>query len=115
MNISNLQDTSTKLCPYCPGFLVYESVGNLWRCSSCQVIRIFEKGTGIITQIDCDLKDKMYTVSLYHIEEVSKILTWGKYDEVDVRFGDVIMVFNFIIDITPQNIKEKLQTILTFL
>src|SRR5208283_2517813 len=115
MNIPELRNIITKPCPYCPGFLLYEKVGDLWRCTSCQVVRILDSKRGVeITQMDCYVGDKLYSVSLYHTEGASKIIAWNQRDAgLDVRFGDVVAEFNFVIDITPRNIKEKLKTILT--
>src|SRR5271155_2908022 len=116
MNILQLRDITTRLCPYCPGLLAYETVGDLWRCTSCQVVRILDSKRGVeITQMDCYVGDKLYSVSLYHTEGASKIFAWNQRDAgSDVRFGDVVVEFDFVMDITPQNIKEKLKTILTF-
>jgi len=64
------------------------------------------------------VKGKSYTVTCYHQDKLTFIGFYTYYqDEVGVKNGNwqQIHTFNFIVDWTPFNVKEKLERFLIFM
>lgn len=80
---------------------------NYWDCQRCQV-KYWNNSEGTkITRLQSIVNDKIYVVYLEKNSSSVYIEPW--------LFNDKIIDFPYRLDITPKNVKDKLQTILTFL
>lgn len=107
-------------CQYCDARcwkMIPESL--YWNCSKCSVRFFVYKDDLAITEFTVDLSiDKKYKVELHHTEGKTKIIYVEKVLNtlaMDYDLNDLTVIETpYIINVKPDNLKEKLRTLLLF-
>jgi hypothetical protein len=88
---------------------------NWWHCDHCHLSYLITKKQNVhIYEFRTTLNDKQYIINIYPITSLTQICIWNNTQNYFAS-EKLIKSFDSVLDISPQNITDKLKTILTFL
>jgi hypothetical protein len=101
-------------CPYCNSWMAYNTNFDCYFCHSCNVSQSFDANITISTWLSFTINKREYSIRINEKDQTTEIHAWDQTGD-GFTLGYEVLKFNFVIpNLTPQNVQEKMRTILTF-
>jgi hypothetical protein len=96
---------------------IYKDGDCAWcNCVTCKVNYKFVNGELARISFPQTINHKIYTICLDYLKSITEIIYWGEsYDNEGFGVGTVILELPVLAHLTPDNVTNKLQTMLVFL
>jgi hypothetical protein len=108
-------------CPYC-NTPTKEAArhGYNWRCGSCKIYFRVDEGKTHLINFDITLGDKHYELIMKPLDNKTRLIYWEPYagpwfGGVEPDLPRVLLDLDTLLNVNPDNLEQKLKTLLMFL